>query len=122
ESLEDEVEAIRAQRRRTLAAELVGSATRHGEVSLVVSDVGEMDPNGLRQLALGVRDRLAGPGVVVVGSVSSGKGALVGIASKDLVERGVSAAEIVAAGAAELGGGGSRDPELSQAGGPEGAR
>jgi hypothetical protein len=42
--------------------------------------------------------------------------------SKDLLDKGVSAADILAASAAELGGGGSRDPEMAQAGGPHGER
>ena len=42
------------------------------------------------------------------------------MASKDLVGEGISAADVVAAGAKLLGGGGSRDPELAQAGGPHG--
>ena len=76
---------------------------------------------GLRQLALGVRDRLSRPGVVIVGSTFSGKGALVGVVSKELVDKGISAGDLLAAGAPALGGGGSRDPELAQAGGPEGS-
>jgi alanyl-tRNA synthetase len=122
EDLESQVEGIRGERRGEQAVELADAATRLGDVDLVVAAVGEMDPNALRQLALSVRERLAGPSVVVVGSTSGPKGALVGVVSKDLVGRGVSAAEIVGAGAAELGGGGSRDPELSQAGGPQGER
>jgi alanyl-tRNA synthetase len=59
--------------------------------------------------------------VVVLGATSGGKGALVGLVSKDLVERGLSAAEMISQGAAVMGGGGSRDPELAQAGGPNGA-
>jgi len=122
EDLSDEqLDAIKAQRTGSLAEEIARGAAKVGEASLVVASAGEMDPNALRQLALGVRDRLSGPWVVVVGSTFSGKGALVGVASKDLQERGVSAGEILAAGAPTLGGGGSRDPELAQAGGPNGA-
>ena len=73
----------------------------------------------LRQVGAQVRDRL-GSGVVVLGSRTGGKGALVGLATRDLVDRGVSAADLVLVGAKLLGGGGSRDPELSQAGGPRG--
>ena len=51
-----------------------------------------------------------------------GKGALIGFVSPDLVAEGMSAAEILRAGATVLGGGGSRDPELAQAGGPQGDR
>jgi alanyl-tRNA synthetase len=78
-----------------------------------------MLPDAMRALALQIRDRL-GPGVAIVGSVNDGKGALVAAVSKDLVDRGVSAAELIAPAARALGGGGSRDPELAQAGGPNG--
>jgi alanyl-tRNA synthetase len=44
----------------------------------------------------------------------------VAAATSDLVEAGISAGAIAGEGAAALGGGGSRDPELAQAGGPRG--
>jgi alanyl-tRNA synthetase len=59
---------------------------------------------------------------VVVGSSDGGKGNLVAVASKELVERGVSAGELIGGAARMLGGGGSRDPELAQAGGPNGQK
>jgi alanyl-tRNA synthetase len=93
-----------------------------GEAKLVVAEVAEIDPNGLRQIALGVREQVGSPVVVVVGAPSGGKGALVSTVSSDLVAKGISAADLIAPGAAELGGGGSRDPELAQAGGPNGSR
>ena len=120
-SLEDEIAAIRAQRRSELATELVGAAATIGEAKTVVAAVGELPPEQLRQLAMGVRDRI-GSGVVVLGSTSGDKGALVAIVSPDLVARGVSASEIIAPAARVLGGGGSRDPELAQAGGPQGSQ
>jgi alanyl-tRNA synthetase len=60
--------------------------------------------------------------VVVAGSALAGKGSLVAVVTKDLVGAGVSAAVIISDAATELGGGGSRDPELAQAGGPHGDR
>jgi len=42
--------------------------------------------------------------------------------SDDLVATGISAGELLAEGARILGGGGSRDPRLAQAGGPHGER
>ena len=71
-------------------------------------------------MALGIRDRVGGPCAVIVGSSAGGKGALVGLLSTDLVDKGLSAAELIAEAARALGGGGSSDPELSQAGGPRG--
>ncbi len=119
EELEDEIEAIRAQRRSDLAAELSGNADVVGDAKVVIEAVGELPPEQLRLLGMGVRDRI-GRGVVVLGSTNGGKGALLSAVSMDLVRDGVSAADIISAAAKELGGGGSRDPELAQAGGPNG--
>ena len=122
EALDKEMGTIHSQRRGELAAELAAGAKSVGEVSLVVATAPDLDVNGLRQLALGVRDRLSGRSVVVIGADHSGKGALVGVVSRDLLESGVSAAEIISSAARELGGGGSRDPEMAQAGGPHGEK
>jgi alanyl-tRNA synthetase len=67
-----------------------------------------------------VRDRIGGPCLVVLGASDGGKGALVGVVSNELVERGISVGELLSGGARILGGGGSLDPELAQAGGPRG--
>ena len=86
---------------------------------MVVAAVGELVPDQLRQLATAIRDRIS-RGVVVLGSTNAGKGALVAAVSKDLVDAGISAAELITDAARQMGGGGSRDPELAQAGGPKG--
>ncbi|HWL48595.1 MAG TPA: alanine--tRNA ligase, partial [Acidimicrobiia bacterium] len=122
DTLEGELEALRSQRRGELAVELAGQTVKVGDTSLLVSSAPDLDPNSLRQLALGIRDRLGSPAVVVAGSALAGKGSMVAVVTKDLVGAGVSAAEIISDAATELGGGGSRDPELAQAGGPHGDR
>ena len=101
------------------ASDLVGSAERVGEASLVVAELPGLAADGLRAVGTQVRDRLDS-GMVVLGSNAEGKGALIGVVTRDLVDQGVSAAELIMVGAKLLGGGGSRDPELSQAGGPKG--
>jgi alanyl-tRNA synthetase len=120
QGLEEQLEAVAAQRRGALAEELAARSEKVGEHSLVVADAPGVIGNELRQLALGIRDRLGMGSVVVVGSKSDGKASLVGVVTKDLVEMGVSAGEIVGRAAREVGGGGSSDPELAQAGGPNG--
>ncbi|HEY4607315.1 MAG TPA: alanine--tRNA ligase [Acidimicrobiia bacterium] len=119
-TLEAELETIRSQRRGALAAELAGAATQVGDIWLVVESASDLDVTALRQLGLGIRDRLDGRSVVVLGSTHGGKGSLVGLVSEVLVGEGLSAAEVIEDAARELGGGGSRDPELAQAGGPQG--
>ena len=118
--LEEQLEAIASQRRGSVAADLAASPDKVGETSVVVAEAGDVSGNELRQIALGVRDRLGGSSLVVLGSSDSGKGALVAVVSKDLVERGISAGQLLTEPARKLGGGGSRDPELAQAGGPNG--
>ena len=120
-SLEDRLEAVAAERRSSLAAELAAEAQDLAGHRLVVADAGELAPDELRQLVLDVRNRIDGSSLVVVGSRNDGKGALVAAATSDLVEAGISAGELAAAGAARLGGGGSRQPDLAQAGGPDGS-
>ena len=121
-ALEKELGSVRARHQSDVAAELAEQAESVSSSALVVADAGNLDGNELRQVALGVRDRLGGSGLVVLGSSAGGKGALIAVATKDLVEKGVSAGELLAPAAREVGGGGSRDPELAQAGGPDGDR
>ncbi len=120
--LEEQLESIARQRLGTVAEELAGTAARVGDVAMVVADVGDANGNELRQVALGVRDRLGSPSLVILGSDQGGKGAIVGLLSKDLVDKGLSAGSLISGAARKLGGGGSPDPELSQAGGPEGSQ
>ena len=118
-ALESELRAISDQRAGSLAQELAAAATTIDDRQYVVADAGQVNGNELRQIALGVRDRVPGSVVVVLGSTAGGKGALIGLLSPDLVEAGLSAGELIAPAARVLGGGGSRDPELAQAGGPQ---
>jgi alanyl-tRNA synthetase len=120
--LEEKLDSIAQSRRGEIAGELAARAETVGDSSLVVAQLDEVEGNELRQVALGVRERLSRPALVVLGARWDGKGQLVAVVTKDLVERGVSAAELITEAAKELGGGGSRDPELAQAGGPKGAR
>ncbi len=118
--LEKSLETYRSRERSDVGAELVASARKVGDNRYVVADA-NLGAAELRQLALVVREKLGPGSVVVLGSADGGKGALVGAVARDLVESGVSAAEIISSAARDLGGGGSRDPELAQAGGPKGS-
>jgi alanyl-tRNA synthetase len=103
--------------RAAAAAELLEAAEEVDGVSVVVAAVPGMSPDALRALTMAVRDRLGG-GVVVLASEYEGKGGLV--AAVAVEDRGVDAGNLIADAARALGGGGSRDPHLAQAGGPKG--
>nr|MDJ0791584.1 DHHA1 domain-containing protein [Acidimicrobiia bacterium] len=106
------------ERDRSRAAQTVLEAAEEvGKARVAAGRVDDAGGDGVRSLAFQVRDRI-GSGVGIFGSVTDGKAALVVFATEDLVQEGVSAGEIAAAGATLLGGGGSRDPKLAQAGGP----
>ena len=120
--MSDQAQRIAAFEDRS-RSELAGAITEtadevsgHKIVAASVPDLGGAD---LRALAFDVRDRL-GSGVGVLGSSKDGNGALVVWVSPDLVASGVSAGRVIAAGSAVLGGGGSREDALAQAGGPRG--
>ena len=118
---EERIEAFEAQDRAQLAANIAAGAVTVGRAQVVVAEASGFNPEALRLLAMQVRDRL-GSGIAVLGTVRDGKAGLVAVVTADLVAAGVSAAAIVGAAAKVVGGGASRDPELSQAGGPHGDR
>ena len=102
------------------AAALVESAVDVGGKRLIVArrDVGV---DSLRALAQSLRGRI-GSGVIVLGTSDKGKANLVGAVTKDLIDKGVSARDLLASGAKVLGGGGGGKPDLAISGGPDVAR
>jgi alanyl-tRNA synthetase len=100
----------------TDAEELAGTAKDVDGTRLVVArrDVGV---DALRSLAQSLKGRL-GSAVIVLGTAGEGRANLVGAVTKDLVERGISAREMLAPGAGLLGGGAGGKPDLAISGGP----
>jgi alanyl-tRNA synthetase len=98
------------------AATLVDSAVDVDGSRLVVArrDVGV---DALRALAQSLKGKL-GSGVIVLGTAGDGKANLVGAVTKDLAQKGISARDLLAPGAALLGGGAGGKPDLAISGGP----
>lgn len=117
---ETRISEFESQARGGLAEQLLAGADSIGGHKLVAAAAPGLSAGDLRSLAFQVRDKL-GSGIGIVGSAAAGKGAVVAFVSPDLVDAGLSAGEIAGAGAKVLGGGGSRDADLAQAGGPNGA-
>jgi alanyl-tRNA synthetase len=118
---EERIEHFEQQSRSEAALALIERAEGHGGHNVVVARQEGLSGDTLRALAFQIRDRL-GSGIGVLGSTSGGKGALIAFVSDDLVASGISAGELIGPAARILGGGGSRDASLSQAGGPNGDR
>ena len=102
------------------AAALAEAAVDVNGKRLVVArrDVGV---DSLRALAQSLRGRI-GSGVIVLGTSDKGKANLVGAVTKDLIEQGISARDLLAPGAKALGGGGGGKPDLAISGGPDATR
>jgi alanyl-tRNA synthetase len=118
---EERIEQFEQQARSEAARALIDQVEEHGGRNVLVAKREGLSGDELRALAFQIRDRL-GSGIGVLGSTSDGKGALIAFVSDDLVADGVSAGELIGPAARILGGGGSRDARLSQAGGPKGDR
>ncbi|HJR46152.1 MAG TPA: alanine--tRNA ligase, partial [Actinomycetota bacterium] len=118
--MERKVAEIERRSAESDAAALAESATDVNGSRVIVArrDVGV---DGLRALAQSLRGRI-GSGVIVLGTSDGAKANLVGAVTKDLVDRGMSARDLLAPGAKLLGGGGGGKPDLAISGGPEADR
>jgi alanyl-tRNA synthetase len=116
---EARIAEFETQARSDVAGAVVEDAETIDGHKLVVVNQPDASPDDLRALAFQIRDKVDS-GVGVMGSNNAGKAALVCFVTEDLVKAGVSAGEITAVAARVVSGGGSRDPQLAQAGGPNG--
>ena len=90
-------------------------------VNIVTAKFEDMDMDTLRNTADTLRDKLVS-GVVVLGNVAGGKINFVATATKDAVEKGVHAGNIVREVAQIAGGKGGGRPNMAQAGAPDVAK
>ncbi len=128
--VEDQLRAVLEQR-QALEARLAGwqhsraeaalaqiPESRLGSAAALLGVIPDSDADGLRRLSDGFRDRNP-THVVVLGTETAGKPMLVAAVSPDLVERGVSAVDLVRHAAEAIGGGGGGRPTMAQAGGKD---
>jgi alanyl-tRNA synthetase len=124
ERREDEVKKLRKeleQARMKSAASSVSSATENVRevkgVKVLATRADNLERTQLRTLVDNLRNKL-GSGVVVMGSVSDGKVALIVGVTKDLTSR-VQAGKIIAEVAKKVGGSGGGRPDMAEAGGKD---
>ena len=118
-----ELERLRVAGLERLAAELAAGRVRADGGWLVVERVVEAGADDLRRIASAVRDRAGpGPGVVVLGSETQGKAAMVALLSADLAERKLAARDVLVQAAKAVGGGAGGKGDLASAGGRDPSR
>ena len=114
--LHDEMDALRSQQALGEAKDLAAAA----QDGVVVVRRDGLTPDDYRRLALATRDAM-GSGVAVIAgrSADPAKAAIAAAVSRDLQERGGSAAEVVAGAARLLGGGTAKNPDVVVGGGKQ---
>ena len=122
--VEEARKATRTGRRESSRQEadaLLAQAVDAGGAKVVAARIDAADAGALREMGDRLRDRI-GSGVVALGSALNDRPALLAIVTDDLVQRGLSAGEIVDEAAREMGGRGGGQARLAQAGGKDASR
>ncbi len=113
-----EIESLKSKMASSIADEILSAKANIEGISLITYKVDNLDMNSLRNLGDEIRNRL-GSGVVVLASVKDDKLSFVGMVTKDIVEKGIHAGNIIKEVAMRTGGGGGGRPDMAQAGGKD---
>jgi len=120
-SAEKQLESLRHRVAHAQVEELLARRLRRvKDVPVLAARVEEVDRTTLRALVDTLRQKL-GSGVIVLGTTTNGKVALIAAVTKDLTKR-LHAGKIAQAVAARVGGSGGGSAELAEAGGKEPAQ
>jgi len=103
------------------AEEIAASGHKIAGITVFVGRGEDADQRSLLDLADRIKSR-AGDAAVVLGGADDGKVALVASFSNSVVERGISAAEVVREAAQVIGGGGGGRDNVAQAGGRDASK
>jgi len=115
---ERELEKLKAQMARSAIDDLLKNIKEIGGINYIAATLNGQNIESLRQITDLLRDRIKS-GVVVLASESDGKVQFVAAATKDAVQKGVHAGNLLREVAKVTGGGGGGRPDMAQAGGKD---
>ena len=120
-ALHSEIDSLKSKLAKDAAKDIMDRTTDVKGVKLLAAKVEGVDMNGLRDLGDQLKEKL-GEGVIVLASAAEGKVSLMAMATKEAMDRGAHAGNLIKAAASLVGGGGGGRPNMAQAGGknPEG--
>ncbi len=113
---EKEIEELRNRIIRNSVDDVLSGAVEIKGIKLVTARFDQLDMEGLRNTGDMLRNRI-GSGIVALASGNGGKVSFVVMATKDVVQKGIHAGNIVKEIARIAGGGGGGRPDMAQAGG-----
>lgn len=115
---EKEIATLKNKMAKSIADDILDNKQVIDGINVVTCKVENMDVNSLRNLGDNLRERL-GSGIVVLACTNENKVNFVAMATKDLVEKGIHAGNMIKEVAKLTGGGGGGRPDMAQAGGKD---
>ena len=120
---EKELAQLRREKLQAEAGKLLENAQTIGSVRVLAHDAGELDANGVRELALDLRSRFGSEtAVVAVVGVANGRPVVLVATNEGAREAGVKAGALVRVAAGVLGGGGGGKDDVAQGGGQDASK
>ena len=120
---EKELAQLRREKLQAEAGKLLENAQTIGSVRVLAHDAGELDANGVRELALDLRSRFGSEAAVVaVVGVANGRPVILVATNEGAREAGVKAGALVRVAAGVLGGGGGGKDDIAQGGGQDASK
>ena len=120
---EKELAQLRREKLQAEAGKLLENAQTIGSVRVLAHDAGELDANGVRELALDLRSRFGSEAAVVaVVGVANGRPVVLVATNEGAREAGVKAGALVRVAAGVLGGGGGGKDDIAQGGGQDASK
>ena len=120
---EKELAQLRREKLQAEAGKLLENAQTIGSVRVLAHDAGELDANGVRELALNLRSRFGSEAAVVaVVGVANGHPVILVATNEGAREAGVKAGTLVRVAAGVLGGGGGGKDDVAQGGGQDASK
>ncbi|OFQ63925.1 alanine--tRNA ligase [Rothia sp. HMSC061E04] len=120
---EKELAQLRREKLQAEAGKLLENAQTIGSVRVLAHDAGELDANGVRELALDLRSRFGSEAAVVaVVGVANGRPVILVATNEGAREDGVKAGALVRVAAGVLGGGGGGKDDIAQGGGQDASK
>ena len=115
-ALHSEVESLKSKLAKDAMGDVMNQIVEVKGVKLLATRVDGVDMNGLRDLGDQLKEKI-GEGVVVIASANEGKVNLMVTATKEAMDKGAHAGNLIKAIASLVGGGGGGRPNMAQAGG-----
>jgi alanyl-tRNA synthetase len=103
-------------------AGLLDTAEQIDGLRIVVGQAPGADRDGLKALALDLRNRIDSGAVILGTPTEDGKALMIAALTADVVERGITARDLLQPGAQVVGGGAGGKGDIAQAGGKDGSR